>query len=173
MGLPSSTNSYVNQAASSAEQSLTWGFYAQDDWKVTPKLTLNLGLRWEFESPLKECYNRSVEGFDPNYVPPFAAGAQAAYIANNIAAVPASQFIVKGGLTFAGVNGNPSGLYHTPKNNLLPRVGLAYSLNNSTALRAGFSIYQGFLGERRGDVIQTGYGQQTPFTPFAADGVTI
>ncbi len=173
LGLPSSTNSYVNQAASYAEQSLTWGFYAQDDWKVTPKLTLNLGLRWEFESALKERYNRSVEGFDPNYVPPFAAAAQAAYIANKTAAVPASDFIVKGGLTFAGVNGNPSGLYRTPKNNLLPRVGLAYSLNNKTAVRAGFGIYQGFLGERRGDVIQTGYSQQTPFTPFAADGVTI
>ena len=173
LGLPSNTNSYLNQAASYAEQSKTWGFYGQDDWKVTPKLTVNLGLRWEFEQPLTERYNRSVLGFDPNYVPPFAAAAQAAYAANNTAAVPASQFLVKGGLTFAGVNGNPSGLYHTPKKNLLPRVGLAYSLGNKTAIRTGFGIYQGFLGERRGDVVQTGFSQQTPFNPFANDGVTI
>ncbi|HMF78917.1 MAG TPA: TonB-dependent receptor [Bryobacteraceae bacterium] len=173
LGLPSNTNSYLNQAASYAEQSMTWGFYLQDDWKINPKLTLNLGLRWEFESPLTERYNRSVAGFDPNYVPPFAAAAMAAYVANKTNALPASQFAVRGGLTFAGVGGNPSGLYQTPKNNLLPRIGLAYSPNNRTAVRAGFGIYQGFLGERRGDVTQTGFSQQTPFNPFAADGVTI
>ncbi len=163
LGLPTSS-SYVSKAASYAEQSLTWGLYFQDDWKVSSKLTLNLGLRWEFESPLTERYNRSVLTFDPNYVPPFAAAAQAAS-GNTIA--------VKGGLTFAGVNGNPTGLYHTPKNNLLPRFGFAYALNNRTAVRGGFGIYQGFLGERRGDVIQTGFSQQTPYTPFAPDGVTI
>ena len=171
LGLPSSTNSYANIAASYAEQSITWGFYFQDDWKATRNLTLNLGLRWEFESPLTERYNRSVRTFDPNYVPPFATAATSAYAAAGAPAVPAAQFGVRGGLTFADENNR--GLYTTPKKNLLPRVGFAYQLGAKSVVRGGFGIYQGFLGERRGDVIQTGFSQQTPFIPFAQDNITI
>jgi len=170
LGLPTNT-SYTNIASSYAEQSLTWGFYFQDDWKATRKLTLNLGLRWEFETPLTERYNRSVKAFDPSYVPPFAAAAMANYANSGAPAVPASQFSPRGGLTFADPN-NP-GLYNTPKKNLLPRFGFAYQLDSKSVVRGGFGIYQGFLGERRGDVIQNGFSQQTPFSPFAADNITI
>lgn len=182
MGIPSPTNpganitTHVNIPASYAEQSTAWGFYVQDDWKVSQKLTLNLGLRWEFEGPLTERYNRSVAGFDPNYVPPFAAAAQAAYASSATTdqmIVPASQWAVKGGVTFAGVGGASRGLYNTPKKNLLPRFGFAYQLTSKTVLRGGFGMYQGFLGERRSDVVQSGFSQTTPFTAFAANGITI
>jgi hypothetical protein len=174
MGIPSVTNTYVNIPGNYAEQSMAWGFYFQDDWKVTQKLTLNLGLRWEFETPLTERYDRSVKSFDPNYVPPYAAAAQANYAANATAinALPASQWLVKGGLTFAGV-GTSRELYNTPKKNLLPRFGFAYQVTSRTVVRGGFGMYQGFLGERRGDVFQAGYSQQTPFSAFAADGTTL
>jgi hypothetical protein len=165
LGLPSSA-SYVNRAASYAEQSMTWGIYFQDDWKVSPKLTLNLGLRWEFETPLTERYNRSVKNFDFNAVQPFGAAAQANYAANP--AVPGSAINVRGGLNFAD-----GGLYNTPKLNLMPRVGLAYQLTSTTVVRTGFGIYNGFLGERRGDVIQNGYSRQTTFNAFASDNTTV
>jgi hypothetical protein len=171
MGLPSSSNSYVSRTASYAEQSMTWGFYFQDDWKVTPKLTLNLGLRYEFESPLTERFNRTVQSFDPTYVQPFAAAAQAAY-ALNPAAVPADQFQVRGGLVYPTGDGS-TGLYNTPKTNFMPRFGFAYQLPKNTVVRGGFGIYDGFLGQRRGDVITTGFTRQTPFNAFGPDDVTI
>jgi hypothetical protein len=71
-----------------------------------------------------------------------------------------SQLSVKGGLKFAGVDGG-SGLYTTPKDTFLPRVGFAYQLDPKTIIRGGAGLFAGFLGERRGDVIQPGYTQTT------------
>jgi outer membrane receptor protein involved in Fe transport len=164
LGLPTATSN-VARSASYAEQSNSWGFFVQDDWKATPKLTVNIGLRYEFEQPLHERYNRSVLGFDPNYVQPFSAAAQAAYAKAPLAEIPVAQFAARGGLTFAGINGNPSSLYNTPKTEWMPRLGLAYQLGSRTVLRSGFGIFYGFLGARRGDVIQSGYSQNTNVVP--------
>ena len=83
---------------------------------------MNLGLRYEIESPLREANNRSVRGFDATAAQPMEAAARAAL---NTAATGISldQFHVRGGLTFAGVNGQPEALYDVPKNNWMPRVG--------------------------------------------------
>ena len=56
------------------EYSKTWGFFVQDDWRVNDKLTLNLGLRYEVETPLTERNNHSVSGFDIGYVQPIEGG---------------------------------------------------------------------------------------------------
>lgn len=164
LGLPTSSSN-VARSASYAEQSNSWGFFVQDDWKVTPRLTVNLGLRYEFEQPLHERYNRSVLGFDPAYVQPFSAVAQAVYANAPLKELPASQFAARGGLNFAGLNGNPSGLYNTPKTELMPRLGLAYQVDDHTVVRSGFGIFYGFLGARRGDVIQSGFSQNTNVVP--------
>src|SRR5262249_2960234 len=66
----------------------------------------------------------------------------------------------------------PRGLYKTPKNNIMPRFGLAYRLNDKTVIRGGYGIFFGFLGQRRGDVVQTGYSISTNFVP-TTDGATI
>jgi hypothetical protein len=159
LGIPTSASG-VTKAADYAEQSTTWGFFAQDDWKVSQRLTLNLGLRYEFEGALTERYNKSVSGFDPTYVQPIQAAAQAKYT-NPIVEVP--QLRVQGGLLFA--DSKNRGLYQTPKHNIMPRLGFAYRLGDKTVLRGGYGIFFGFLGERRGDVIQTGYSITTNFVP--------
>jgi hypothetical protein len=172
LGLPSSSSS-VQRTADYAEQSNSWGVFLQDDWKATRKLTLNLGVRWEFEQPLHERYNKSVLGFNPSYVQPFSAAAAANYAKNTASQLKEISAIqALGGLTFAGVGGNPTGLYNTPKNGFLPRIGLAYQIDDHTVLRSGFGMFQGFLGERRGDVIQSGWSQATNMVPSADNGLS-
>ncbi len=170
LGLPSAS-SFAAVPASYAEQSLSWGFYVHDDWKVNNRLTLNMGLRWEFENALTERFNRSVSGFDFGAVQPFEAAARANYAANPTPEVPASAFQTRGGLQFAGIDGRSRSLYNTPKRNLMPRFGFAYKMTDKTIVRGGYGIFFGFLGQRRGDVIQSGFSRNTPFVP-TLDNVT-
>jgi hypothetical protein len=167
LGYPSTMA--IVRAADYSEYSKTWGFFGQDDFRLSQKLTLNLGLRWEFETPLVERQNKSVSGFDATYTQPIEAAAQANYAALTDTFLKTtaglSQINVKGGLLFAGKD-TGRGLYHTPKNGFLPRLGFAYQWNDKTIVRGGFGLFQGFLGERRGDVLQSGYSQTTT-TPLS------
>jgi len=172
LGLPSTTS--IQRAVEYDEYSITSGFFVQDDWRVTDRLTLNLGLRYEVESPLVERDNKSVSGFDYDYVQPIQSTVQANYAALNDPALKAlvPQLNIKGGLKFVGVDDDQ--LYKTPKNTLLPRVGFAYQLSSNTVLRGGVGLFAGFLGERRGDVITSGYSQTTTIgTTFNANGAPI
>jgi Carboxypeptidase regulatory-like domain len=175
LGLPDNS-SFVQRAPGYEESSSTTGLYLQDDWRVGSRLTLNLGVRWEFEAPMVESQNRSARGFDTATSQAFEAQARAAYAAsqatNPTPEVPAAQFNVKGGLTFAGVNGQPEGLYSTPKDNIMPRLGFAYKMDERTVVRGGYGMYYGFLGQRRGDVVQIGYSASTPMTVSTNNGLT-
>jgi hypothetical protein len=160
LGLPNTTT--VLRAADYSEYSKTWGFFVQDDWRVNDKLTLNLGLRYEVETPLTERNDKSVSGFDFAYVQPIEGTVQARYAALNDPALKAlvPQLTARGGLMFAGVDGN-SRLYRAPRNTFLPRLGFAYQANSKTVFRGGLGLFAGFLGQRRGDVFQNGYAQTT------------
>jgi hypothetical protein len=172
LGLPSGSNSLIARTANYAEQSTSWGFFVHDDWRVSSRLTLNLGLRWEFEQPMTERFDRSVTGFNFSYIQPFEAQARANYAKNPTPEVPPDQFTTRGGLLFVGQNGLERGLYNTPKANLMPRIGFAYRLTDKgrTIIRGGYGSFFGFLGQRRGDVIQAGYSQNTPFVA-TSDGI--
>ena len=156
LGYPSTLS--IVRRADFSEVSKTWGFFVQDDWKLNQKLTLNLGLRYEVETPLYERNGKSVSGFDPTYVQPIQATAQARYATLNDPALKLVQptITATGGLLFAGKDTGQS-LYTTPKGTFLPRVGFAYQWNDKTVFRGGFGLFAGFLGERRGDVIQPGF----------------
>lgn len=159
-------------ATNFAESSKMLAGYFQDDFKLTRKLTVNFGLRYELETPVTERYNRSARGFDPNAVQPFEATALANYAKNPIAELPIGQFSVKGGQKFAGVNGEPNTLYNSDKNNFMPRAGFAYSMDQKTVIRGGFGMYFGSLGTRLADVVQSGFSRPTNLVPSNDGGVT-
>ena len=106
-----------------------WFFMApwiQDDWRVNSKLTLNLGFRWDINGSVTEENNMLNYAFDPTIVNPVSArvGQQ-----------------VMGGIRFAGVDGAPDRPWKLDKDNWQARVGMAYSLNEKTVLRAGYGKY--------------------------------
>lgn len=137
-----------------------YGWFVQDSWRVTPKLTLNIGLRMEYEKGPTERYDRMVTGYDPSLSLPIASAAQAAYARNPIPELPASQFKVIGGNRYANVAGAPRNLF---QNELmwLPRIGAAYQLNNRTVLRAGYGIYYDTINVLNFGVNQFGYSRTT------------
>ncbi len=142
LGLPNSGSVPYN--AQSTVQSKYFSWFVQDDWRARSNLTLNLGLRWEHETPTTERYNRATDGFDPTAVNSASNAAAAAYAANPVLAayLPANQFKALGGLTFASAS-NPN-LYRTPSSIFSPRVGAAWTparLGGKTVLRAGFGIF--------------------------------
>jgi hypothetical protein len=148
----------------------TWyhGVFVQDDWRVSSKLTLNLGLRYDYEGATTEAQNRNVNGFDPNATLSITSAAQAAYAANPIPQIAASAFKVRGGVTFA--SDSDPGFWNTDKNNFQPRAGFAYKVNDRTVVRGGWGLYTS--PNVIAGVNQMGFSQSTPFTATQDRGQT-
>src|SRR5262249_19190728 len=98
--------------------------YVQDDWRVTDRLTINAGLRWEVEFPRWVVGNK-MNSFDPLAI-------------NPVSGTP-------GVVTFAGVNGTPARAFATDWNNIGPRLGFAYRLRgrHETVIRGGGGVFYG------------------------------
>jgi len=162
----------ININSSRAQQSDYTAFFFHDDWRVTPRLTLNLGVRYEYEGPTTERFNRSIRDFDFTTPSPISAAALANYAKAPIAEVPAGSFKTVGGLLFAGAGGRPRGLWNGDRNNFAPRIGLAYQLSRKTVLRTGYGVFFDVLGIDRFDVNQGGYSQATSLIPSLDNGMT-
>ena len=169
-GLP--TGGQININASRAEQSGYLAWFVQDDWRLTTRLTFNLGLRYEYESPTTERFNRSIRGFDFGTPSPISAQALANYAQAPIPEVPVSSFRTVGGLLFAGAGGQPRELWRGDRNNFAPRFGFAYQLNPKTILRSGYGIFFDVLGIDRFDVNQGGFNQPTNLIASQDNGLT-
>lgn len=145
LGLPSS--SVIDNPSSYSVQSVYHGFFVQDDWRVTPRLTLNLGFRYELEMGLTERYNRILRGFDLTTPTSVNDAVRTAYTttynaqsaANRVFLGDPANFRVAGGYTFADENNRS--VWNADKTNWEPRVGVAYQLNDRTVLRGGFGIF--------------------------------
>ena len=108
-----------------AANSFYWAGYAQDDWRLNSRLTLNLGLRYDIDVPRTERYNR-MNYFDPDARSP---------LADQVSAFPN----LKGGVVFVGVDGRNRYQYNWDTNNIAPRLGLSYQVNGKTVVRGGYS----------------------------------
>ena len=126
-------------------------FYAQDDWRLTDRLTLNYGLRWDVELPRREINNK-MNSFDPVAI-------------NPVSGTP-------GIVTFAGVNGTPERAFATDWNNFGPRLGFAYQLSGTgrTVLRGGTGIFYGpTVSNTIGDVASLGFSTSASYSVAQAD----
>lgn len=175
LGLPATVGTNVpNMArlASYAEQDKYIGLFVQDDYKLSRKLTVNIGLRWDLESALTERFDRSVYGFDSTTANPIAAAAIANYAARPVPGLNPADFRVNGGLTFVATGGNPRTYWQPRYNNFQPRIGLAYQLDAKTVLRLGYGIFTGPIGVYYTNTIQTGFSQTTPIQVTLDNGLT-
>ena len=115
----------INVTQSVADKSKETGFYVQDDWRANKKLTLNLGLRYEWSTPYNERHNNS----------------------------QFSDFSGTSGVSVAGISGNLPGttIFATSQkrtvptdwNNVAPRLGFAYLANDKLVIRGGAGVYYG------------------------------
>lgn len=129
------TGNYQIPMPPTGRRNYNLGVFAQDDWKVSPKLTLNLGLRWEYESPLV-ISNNVYTRFDPT----------------------------TGQLLAAGINASRSLNIKTPKLDFSPRIGLAYSIDDKTVFRAAFGTFYGTIFQNLGgQVAFPGYDVTTNY----------
>jgi len=162
LGLPTSGGFDIN--AFRTDQSKYMAVFIQDDWRVRSNLSLNLGLRFEHEFPTTERFNRSVNGFNATVASPIAAAAIAAYAAHPIPQIPAAQFKVPGGLTFAD-SSHPD-IYQTASHIFSPRFGFAWTPSGAgakTVIRGGTGVFVFPLGAT--GVNQPGYSQTTSVVP--------
>lgn len=140
LGLPVSATYDVN--ASAMYYAYYGAAFVHDDWRLAKNLTVNLGLRFDHDFPYHEKWGRTVNGFAFSTPSPLAAAAQAAYAKNPSPLLPASQFQVPGGLTFASPQDNA--IYSNTSHLLSPRVGLAWTperFHNKLAVRSGFAMF--------------------------------
>lgn len=165
-GLPRNDNRFMSQHY--------YGFYFQNDWRVTPRLTLNMGLRWDYQRPFIERFNRMTSDFDPTVLNPISDQAQAAYasILQEVLAdpvrypfgprlaqmVPPESFKIYGAQLFNGVDGQPRTVTRGDVHEWQPRFGFAYRMADKTVIRGGFGRFTQGTGTKGG---QRGFSRWT------------
>jgi hypothetical protein len=120
------------------------GAYFQDDWKVTPRLTLNLGLRWDLFTPYAE-----TRGYQANFIPTGGNGSTATYYIPTAGCQVARASIFNTVAASSNINIDCTGnaaLGNAQKTNFAPRIGFAYRLTPTLVVRGGFGTAYGALG---------------------------
>src|SRR5262245_43946052 len=153
LGLPSSGS--VDRNIDPAYQYKYYAVFAQDDWRVKPRLTLNLGLRWDYETPIAERHNRMIRGF---------AFDQPSPIADRV-----SGLTLKGGLLFAGSSGEERLAFKPDRNNFQPRVGMAWQIRDKWVMRAGYGW--SYLGQSSSGSA-AGFSRPTPLIASTDGNIT-
>ena len=146
-----------------------YALFVQDAWRITPRLTLNAGLRYEYEYGPIEAQDRQITYFDDSQALPIASGAQASYAANYntyATALPAgtpappTTFAVQGGSVYAGVSGASRRAY-TNNSRFLPRIALSYALTPKMLVRGGYGLFYDTVNALNQGIDQTGFSATT------------
>ena len=158
VGGPNQT--YVSNISLTDNGKNYYGTYFNDDWKVTSKLTLNLGLRWDFFGLVYEHH-----GNQANFVPSGPPTGSPMYLiqqgpnSNNLS-TSFQDLLTKDGIALLIGNKYGKGLGNSQKSNFAPRLGFAYQVSDKLVARGGFGIfYNGF--ENRG--FSPNLGENYPF----------
>ena len=165
MGLPSGINIDTNDSVFLSTPRT--GLFIQDDFRLTDRLRVTLGLRWEREGGMTERFNRGIAGdFIGDLQQPFTASAKAAYALNPIAELDPANFNPVGGTAYLGTGGYDS--YTKGSSVFLPKLGVVWSLNNKTVIRAGYGMYADTLNNNNTRPDTFGFNQTTS-TPISND----
>ncbi|MBV9339969.1 MAG: TonB-dependent receptor [Acidobacteria bacterium] len=156
LGFPSSGQ--VNTTTKLFTQVDYYAGYIQDDFRVSGKLTFNLGLRYEYATGISEANNHLVVGFNTKATNP---------LASNVSGVTPM-----GVIEYAGVNGNPTACCNPLKDKFGPRVGVAYALNDKTIIRGGWGIFYAPIRFADDASLALGYTQVTPYVASANGNAT-
>jgi hypothetical protein len=175
-------NTLIQSLPTQLHRNTFYALYFHDDFKVSQRLTLNMGLRYEYESPMIDPQDRLSRFLDLNSPIPEFQGANAPVIPAAAAALRTSAPIYNGAWIFT--DSNNRGSWDAQKLLLMPRAGLAYRLNDKTALRFGYArylvpstltdgldvlgsvFYPGFEATSRGLPLLTGVPQSRLSNPF-------
>ena len=152
-GSPETISQVAPSAGNFAQQIRYHALFVQDDVRVSQKLTVNVGLRYEYELGQKEANNRYIVGFNPNlsYAFPCTTGSGVSTCGTG-----------KGGVEFAGQNGAPNRCCNFSHSKFSPRIGTAYEPKKGTVVRAGFGMFYAPVATV---VDNTGYSQTTYSAP--------
>ena len=175
LGLPTN-NSFIELRPEYDYNVLSHGIFVHDDWRVTDKLTLNLGVRYDLELGMTEAEGRNTRGFDLATASPIQAAAVARFTSNPPAGVTITpeQFAASlvGGYSY--LSGPDDRVWDADGNNVQPRLGATYKIGARAVLRGGFGVYtapfqiQGVPGLNN-VLNQIGYARSTP-VPVTNDG---
>jgi Carboxypeptidase regulatory-like domain/TonB dependent receptor-like, beta-barrel len=178
LGIPTN-NSFIEIRPEQSFAVDSNGLFVHDDWRVSQRLTVNLGLRYDIELGMTEAENRAVRAFDFTTANPIQGQAQAAFAASAPAGVPlsASEFgsKIRGG--YAYLSDDQPRMWTADGNNFQPRAGAAYAINARTVLRGGVGLFvapfqvSGVPGLAN-PINQFGFSRQTPVPVSSDTGVT-
>jgi hypothetical protein len=159
LGIP--TQVTIGQDAPISIRNPYYGAFFQDSWRLTQNLTLNLGLRYEYEDGIKEAEDRWITEFNPSEQLAITQLAQAAYARSPIPQVPVSAFSVLGGSLYAGAPG-ATGKSWAGEAMWMPRASAAYKLGERTVLKGGYGMFFDTLNAADYNTLnQLGYTSQT------------
>jgi trimeric autotransporter adhesin len=147
LGYPSSGNIYTSTKLT--DYADYYGLFIQDNFRMSNKITLNFGLRWERETGIQEQNNGLVVNFLRDATNPIAA---------NVTGI-----LPKGVVQYAGLNGAPTSVGNPYSNKWGPRVGIAYQVNSKTVVRGGYGIFWAPQFSLGSPLATVGYNARTSY----------